>query len=133
VIGFLSSLGWEELLLLVVIGILLYGRNLPDAGRSLGRVVAQLRRGFQDFKDQMNRDADLREMKQTFQDTAQQVRRVVDVPRAIRNPATSLQNIAKDALAGPLPEESPWAPEAERAPEAAQDGEPPAKRVPEPE
>jgi sec-independent protein translocase protein TatA len=109
VIAFLSSLGWQEMLLLLVIGILLYGRNLPEAGRSLGRVAAQLRRGFQEFKDQMNRDADLREMKKTLHDTANEVRRVADVPRALRDPGSTMRQFAKDALADPPVEPDPEA------------------------
>ena len=65
-IAFLPSLGWPEMFLLIVIGLLLYGRNLPQAGRSFGRFVGQLRRGFQQFKDQMDRDESLREVRKTM-------------------------------------------------------------------
>ena len=39
---------------LVLIGLLLFGRDLPNAGRKMGRVVAQLKRSFQDFKEQID-------------------------------------------------------------------------------
>lgn len=127
VFAFLSSLGWQEMMLLLVIGILLYGRNLPEAGRSLGRVAAQLRRGWQEFKDQMNRDADLAEMKRTLHDTAHEVRKVADVPRALRDPAGAVKQLAKDALISPAEEvaQKPAA-EAARDPERAAEAEPPS-------
>lgn len=49
-IAFLPTLGFQEMVVLLVLGILLFGRNLPDVGRQLGRTMAQLRRGMQDFR-----------------------------------------------------------------------------------
>lgn len=44
-IGFLPSLGYQEMILLLVIGLLLCGRDLAEAGSRLGRVAAlKLRR-----------------------------------------------------------------------------------------
>ncbi len=103
-IAFLESLCWQEMFLLLVIGLLLYGRNLPEAGRSLGRVVAQLKRGFQEFKDQMDRDGSLREVKKTFQDTTNELRRVADVPRALVDPSRALRDLANEAMSSPLPD-----------------------------
>ena len=103
---FLPSIGYQEMFLLLVVGLLLYGRNLPEAGRSLGRVAAQLRRGWHEFKDQMDRDGDLREVKKTLQGTAEELRRVAEVPRAIGDPRRALQNLAQDAMAAE-PEEKP--------------------------
>jgi Sec-independent protein translocase protein TatA len=45
--AFLPSLGFQEMSVLVVISLLLYGRDLPQAGRMLGKAVANLRRGFE--------------------------------------------------------------------------------------
>lgn len=103
-IAFLPSLGWQEMFLLLVIGLLLYGRNLPEAGRSLGRVAAQLKRGFQEFKDQMDRDGNIREVKKTFQETTSELRRVAEVPRAIANPTSALRDLANEAMSSPLPD-----------------------------
>ena len=104
-IAFFPSLGWQEMFLLLVIGLLLYGRNLPEAGRSLGRVAAQMKRGFQEFKDQMDRDGSVREFKKTFQETTGELRRVAEVPRAIANPTMALRNLANDAMSSPIPDE----------------------------
>lgn len=104
VIAFFPSLGWQEMLLLLVIGLLLYGRNLPEAGRSLGRVAAQMKRGFQEFKDQMDRDGNLREVKKTFQETTGELRRISEVPRALANPAGAMRDLANEAMSSPMPD-----------------------------
>lgn len=88
--------------LLGLIGLLLYGRNLPQAGKTLGRYVAQFRRGFQDFKDQMDRDESLREMRKTIDDTKREMQRATAVPQALANPAHAMRTFAQEALAAPV-------------------------------
>jgi Sec-independent protein translocase protein TatA len=107
------------MLILLVIGVLLFGRNLPDVGRTLGKTLAQLRRGFQDFKDQMDRDADLREVKNSVKNTVQELRRASEVPRAIANPTNLLQDLTNEALSTPIDPEPPPAAKTDAA------GEPP--------
>lgn len=101
VLAFLPSLGWQEMFLLIVIGLLLYGRNLPQAGRSFGRIVAQLKRGFEDFKAQLDRDESLREVRRTIEETTREVRNVTAVPRAIGDPGRALRELADETVAAP--------------------------------
>ncbi|MBI5850943.1 MAG: twin-arginine translocase TatA/TatE family subunit [Planctomycetes bacterium] len=75
-----------EWLLILLVGVLVYGRNLPDVGRRLGHTLAHLRRGFEDFKRDMDRDPSLRdarsglgEIKRTLDST----KRLVDPRRMI--------------------------------------------------
>lgn len=98
----LPSLGWQEMFLLGLLGLLLYGRNLPQAGKTLGRYVAQFRRGFQEFKDQMDRDETVREMRKTIDDTKREMQRATTVPQAIANPAQAMRTFAQDALHAPV-------------------------------
>lgn len=106
-IAFLPSLGFNEMIVLVVVGLLLYGRNLPEAGRSLGKVAAQFRRGFQEFKDQLDRDGDLRQVKTTMRDAAQELKRVAEVPRASVDPTRALRDLTNEALSSPTSTEEP--------------------------
>ena len=87
---------------MLVIGLLLYGRNLPDAGRSLGRVVAQLKRSFHDFKDQLDRDGQISDVKKALQDTAREVKNIAKVPRAISNPNDALRELTHQAMSSPI-------------------------------
>lgn len=105
VFAFLPSLGWQEMFLLVVIGLLLFGRDLPTAGRKLGKVVAQLKRTFQDFKDQMDRDESLREVRKSIDEAKREVENVTAMPRAIADPGRALRNLTHEAMASPLPPE----------------------------
>ena len=84
--------------LMLVIGLLLYGRNLPDAGRSLGRVIAQLKRSFHDFKNQLDRDGELGDVKQALKDTAREMKSNTKVPRAMSNPSDALRDLTNEAM-----------------------------------
>lgn len=88
--------------LLFFVGLLLYGRNLPDAGRSLGRVVAQLKRSFQDFKYQLDRDGEIGDVKKVISDTAREVKNVAKVPRAVSNPVGALSDLTHEAMSTPM-------------------------------
>lgn len=102
-LAFFDSLGWQEMFLLVVIGLLLYGRNLPQAGRNVGRMLGRWKRVFDDFKRQIDRDSDLHEMRDSLKGVANDLKRVADVPRAIGNPAQAARTLARDAILSPAP------------------------------
>lgn len=91
--------------LLFFVGLLLYGRNLPDAGRSLGRVVAQLKRSFQDFKSQLDRDGEIGDVKRAISKTAREVKNVAKVPRAVSNPGGALRDLTHEAMSAPIDDE----------------------------
>jgi sec-independent protein translocase protein TatA len=103
VLAFLPSLGWQEIFLLVVIGLLLFGRDLPSAGRKLGKVVAQLKRTFHDFKDQMDRDESLREVRKSIEEAKREVDNVTTLPRAVADPGRALRDLTHEAMSVPLP------------------------------
>ena len=113
-IAFLPTLGFQEMLVLLVIGLLLFGRNLPDVGRQVGRTLAQLRRGLQEFKEQMDRDGSIREVKSALRDTTAEVQkqltRVTRVPDALTDPIGALQQLTDATLSSPAPEELPAVP-----------------------
>lgn len=47
------GLGTQEILLLLVVGVLLFGRNLPAIGRSLGKTVTEFKRGVKGMEDDL--------------------------------------------------------------------------------
>jgi sec-independent protein translocase protein TatA len=47
----LLELGTQEIMLLLVLGVLLFGRNLPQLGRSLGKTVTEFKRGVKGLED----------------------------------------------------------------------------------
>ena len=50
----LFSLGWPEILLIGVVAVLLFGRRLPDVGRSLGRGIVELKKGLRGVADEID-------------------------------------------------------------------------------
>jgi sec-independent protein translocase protein TatA len=51
---FASMFGGQDLLLLLVIGVLLFGRKLPELGRSLGKTVTEVKKGLRGIEDDMS-------------------------------------------------------------------------------
>ena len=45
------GLGGQEILLLLVLGVLLFGRKLPDVGRYLGRSMIEFKKGMKGLED----------------------------------------------------------------------------------
>lgn len=46
----------QQIVVLLIVGVLLFGRRLPDVGRSIGAATAQLRRALRGIRDEL-RDA----------------------------------------------------------------------------
>jgi len=51
--------GWTELLVVCIVALLLFGRRLPEVGRSLGRGIVEFKKGLKGVKDEI--EADLEE------------------------------------------------------------------------
>jgi sec-independent protein translocase protein TatA len=49
--GFLG-LGPQELLILAVLGVLLFGRKLPEVGRYLGKGIVEFKKGIKGLEDE---------------------------------------------------------------------------------
>jgi sec-independent protein translocase protein TatA len=58
-LGFLGfGLGPMELLIVGVIAVLLFGKRLPEVGRSLGKGLVEFKKGLRDIQDEMDRATD---------------------------------------------------------------------------
>lgn len=58
-LGFFQNLGMTELLVILGIALLLFGRRLPEVGRSLGKGIVEFKKGLkgieQDIEEQSSR------------------------------------------------------------------------------
>lgn len=50
-LAFLSMPGGWEWLIVLAIGLLIFGRRLPDVGRSIGKTVVEFRKGIREVED----------------------------------------------------------------------------------
>jgi sec-independent protein translocase protein TatA len=55
--AFLPSLGPSEILILLILGILLFGRKLPEVGRYLGKGIVEFKKGIKGLEDEYDASA----------------------------------------------------------------------------
>ena len=107
------NLGPGEIILLLILGVVLFGRDLPSVGRKVGHTVANLRRSLNEFKQQLDADDSIREIRKSMNETRTDLNKITKVPRVISNPSSLVKDFAKEAMQ-PLPEDAEAAPEEER-------------------
>jgi sec-independent protein translocase protein TatA len=54
VLAIIGLPGWTEVLVIAFVGLLLFGKRLPDVARSLGKSVVEFKKGIRDVKDEVN-------------------------------------------------------------------------------
>ena len=57
--GFLG-LGGMEFVVLIILGVLLFGRKLPEVGRSLGKGIVEFKKGMKGLEDEIDSSASAR-------------------------------------------------------------------------
>jgi len=48
------SLGAQEMIILLIIGVLLFGRKLPEVGRYLGKGIIEFKKGIKGLEDDLD-------------------------------------------------------------------------------
>lgn len=56
VLALISLPGGMEWVVILVIGLLLFGRKLPDVGRGIGQGIREFKKGLKDVEDDVKRD-----------------------------------------------------------------------------
>jgi len=51
------SLGAQEMVILLIVGVLLFGRKLPEVGRYLGKGIIEFKKGIKGLEDDMDTSA----------------------------------------------------------------------------
>ncbi len=54
ILGLWMPSGWEWLVILAI-GLLLFGRRLPEIGRSIGKTIVEFKRGINDIEDEVDK------------------------------------------------------------------------------
>jgi len=54
-LAFIGNIGWPEITILALLGVLIFGRRLPEVGRSLGKGIIEFKKGLSGIDDQVNK------------------------------------------------------------------------------
>lgn len=52
-LGFIGGIGPVEMIIVGIIAVLLFGKRLPEVGRSLGRGITEFKRGIKEVQDEV--------------------------------------------------------------------------------
>lgn len=53
--AFFGPLGGWEVLIIAIVGLLIFGKRLPEVGRSLGKGIVEFKKGLQGIEDDVNK------------------------------------------------------------------------------
>lgn len=56
ILAFFSLPGGAEWIVILIIGLLLFGRRLPDVGRSIGQGIKEFKKGLKDVEEDVRKD-----------------------------------------------------------------------------
>lgn len=52
--AFIGGLGYTELIIIAIVAVLLFGKRLPELGRTLGKGLVSFRKGMNEMKSEFN-------------------------------------------------------------------------------
>ena len=58
ILAFLQSIGAPEVIVIGIVALLIFGRRLPEVGRSFGRSIVEFKRGLKDVEDDAKKMGD---------------------------------------------------------------------------
>ena len=53
-LGLFGGLGYMEIGIILIVGVLLFGRRLPEVGRGLGKSIVEFKKGLRDVTDEID-------------------------------------------------------------------------------
>lgn len=73
ILAFLQNIGLPEMIVIGLIALLLFGRRLPEVGRSLGKGIVEFKKGLRDIEDDVSdRPSEPRKPAPTSHDAAKE-------------------------------------------------------------
>lgn len=53
-LAFIGPIGWPEMLIIGLIGVLIFGKRLPEVGKSIGKGIVEFKKGLAGVDDEVN-------------------------------------------------------------------------------
>ena len=105
------GIGMPEMILILAIALIVIGpKKLPDLAKSLGRAMREFKKATNEFKETMQIDGELSEVKKAFDDINDDVKSAVDLkPEFERKPGE--KNKSDDAAEEEKPEKKAETPQ----------------------
>ena len=74
------GIGMPEMLVILALALIIIGpKKLPDLAKSLGRAMREFKKATNEFKETIQLESDLSEVKETFSDISDEVKEAVDL------------------------------------------------------
>ena len=84
------GIGMPEMLVILALALIIIGpKKLPDLAKSLGRAMREFKRATNEFKETIQLDSELSEVKETFNDISDGVKDAVDLNLKPEKPKTN--------------------------------------------
>src|SRR5213075_1261085 len=108
-----GSLGLPELLLIFIVALLVFGpKRLPEIGRTLGKAMGEFKKATDDFKNTIEREVHVEELKQLASTTIPVHEAVSRSVPAIETPTAVVEPTPSGEPAAPPPQVADVTPEA---------------------
>jgi sec-independent protein translocase protein TatA len=52
--AFIPGVGPQEMVIVAIVGVLLFGKRLPDVGRSIGKGIVEFKKGLRGLEDELD-------------------------------------------------------------------------------
>jgi len=53
ILAFIQNIGFPEMMVIGIVALLIFGRRLPEVGRSLGRGIVEFKKGLSGIEDEV--------------------------------------------------------------------------------
>ena len=94
------GIGMPEILLILAVALIVIGpKKLPDLAKSLGRAIGEFKKATHEFKQSIDINSDLKDVKDTFEDMNDSIRGAVD---DVSTPSNAGKKVDNKAAEGPL-------------------------------
>ena len=70
--------GPMELMVILVVAILLFGRRLPEIARGMGKSITEFKKGLNEAKSEIDKDEDIKDIKKEIQSTVDTTNKTIN-------------------------------------------------------
>ena len=87
------GIGMPEVLLILAVALIVIGpKKLPDLAKSLGRAIGEFKKATHEFKESIDINSDLKNVKDTFEDMNESIKDAVDDLSTASNNKKKVEN-----------------------------------------